>query len=276
MLDVSVGGYDDALGWVGSEQSRPSCWVSTVDGHRSWVRSDGSSIGEIDDRTEGWAGHDGDPRSHARRWMELAQHLSTAESKARQLGAALVPKLVQALATAGRWHDVGKALEREDADGAFSPFQEMLRKAGHVEPPNPRNDVDYAKSNGRGSPWRAGHSFRHEAASALAYLREENADDLVAWLVMAHHGKARMTPTPWNDERMNDMVGVRPGDRIPAGAMALVGRDDVCELDPDLLLPSPAHAGWQGRAVKLLEEHGPQFLAYLEALVCVADWRASR
>lgn len=276
MLDVSVGGYDDALGWVGSEQSRPSCWVSTVDGHRSWVRSDGSSVGEIDDLTEGWAGHDRDPRSHARRWMELAQHLSTAESEARELGAALVPKLVQTLATAGRWHDIGKALEREDAEGAFSPFQEMLRKAGHVEPPDPRDDIDYAKSNGRGSPWRAEHSFRHEAASALAYLREEHADDLVAWLVMAHHGKARMTPVPWNDERMNDIVGVRPGDRIPARAMSLVGRGDVCELDPDLLLPSPAHTGWQGRAVKLLEEHGPQFLAYLEALVCVADWRASR
>lgn len=28
MLDVSVGGYDDQLGWVGSENSRPSCWVS--------------------------------------------------------------------------------------------------------------------------------------------------------------------------------------------------------------------------------------------------------
>jgi hypothetical protein len=58
--------------------------------------------------------------------------------------------------------------------------------------------------------------------------------------------------------------------------MSLVTRDQVRELDPDLLLPSRAHPGWQGRAVKLLDEHGPQFLAYLEALLRVADWRASR
>ena len=152
----------------------------------------------------------------------------------------------------------------------------MLRKAGHVEPPAPRDDVDYAKSNGRGSPWRAGHRFRHEVASALAYLAEEDADDLVAWLIMAHHGKARMTPTPWNDERLDDMAGVRPDDRIAARAMSLVGRDDPCELDPDLLLPSLTHPGWQGRAIQLLTENGPQFLAYLEALVRVADWRGSR
>ena len=274
MLDVSAGGYDDELGWVGSNQSRPSSWVTTVDGHRSWVQRDGGPDDDIDERTEGWNGLEGDPRSHTRRWMELSGHLSAAESRVRQL-AMLVPDMEEVLATAGRWHDIGKALERDDADRAVSPFQEMLRGAGHVEPPDPRDDVDYAKSNGRGSPWRAGHRFRHEVASALAYLAAENADDLVAWLIMAHHGKARMTPTPWNDERLDDVAGVRPADRIPAKAMSLVGRDDACELDPGLLLPSRVRPGWQGRAVKLLDEHGPQFLAYLEALLRIADWRAS-
>jgi len=276
MLDVSVGGYDDALGWVGSGQSRPSWWVSTVDGHRSWVQGDGGTVGEIDDRTQGWAGGEQDPRSHTFRWVELAEHLSTAELKARQLATALVPELADKLATAGRWHDIGKALERDDAGGVFSPFQEMLRKAGNVESRHPRDGVDYAKSNSRrrGS-WRDRHQFRHEVASALAYLAEEDADALVAWLVMAHHGKVRMTPTPWNDQRMDDVAGVRPGDRIPARAMSLVAREEASELAPDLLLPSITHPGWQGRAVKLLAEHGPQFLAYLEALVRVADWRAS-
>ena len=122
MLDVSLGGYDDALGWVGSEQSRPSCWVATVDGHRSWVQSDGDTVGEIDDRTEGWAGSEEDPHSHTRRWMELSQHLSTAESAARQLARALVPDLEDVMATAGRWHDIGKVLERKEADGPTCPF----------------------------------------------------------------------------------------------------------------------------------------------------------
>ena len=275
MLDVTTGGYDDELGWVGSAQSQPSSWVTTVDGRRSWVHGDGDSRDDIDERAEGWKGLEGDPRSHVRRWMELPRHLSAAESKVRQLAALLVPDMEELLAAAGRWHDIGKALERDVAGNAVSPFQEMLRSAGHIEPPDPRDDVDYAKSNGRGGPWRAGHRFRHEVASALAYLATENADDLVAWLIMAHHGKARMTPMPWNDERLDDVAGVRPADRIPARAISLVGRDGGCELDPGLLLPSRTHPGWQGRAVKLLEEHGPQFLAYLEALLRIADWRAS-
>ncbi len=276
MLNTSAGGYDDELGWTGSEQSRPSCWVTTVDGRRSWVRSDGSTIGEIDDRTAGWAGSEGDPRSHVRRWMELSQHLSAAESKARQLAEALVPDLADKLATAGRWHDIGKALERDGLGGAFSPFQKMLRDAGHEEPPDPGEGVYYAKSNGYRTPSGTGHRFRHEVASALAYLTETDADDLVAWLVMAHHGKVRMTPTAWDNERLDDLAGVQSADRVPARAMSFVAREELRELDLDLLLPSLSHPGWQGRAVKLLAEHGPQFLAYLEALVRVADWRASR
>ena len=273
MLDVSAGGYDDALGWVGSEQNRPSCWISGVEGHRSWVRSDGSPIADIDDRTEGWAGREGDPRSRARRWMELSQHLSAAETAARRLARELVPDMTEELAAAARWHDIGKALERDNPNGASSPFQRMLREAGYDAPPHPRGGVYYAKSNRYGG---SSCKFRHEVASALAYLAEDDADDLVAWLVMAHHGKVRMTPTPWEDDRLDDVAGVRSGDRIPARAMSLVGREEACNLDPDVLLPSRSHRSWQGRTVKLLDEHGPQFLTYLEALVCVADWRAGR
>lgn len=275
MLDVSAGGYDDALGWVGTDQSLPSSWVDTIDGHRSWIRDDGSVIEHIDDQIETWADLEMDPRSHAKRWMELPLHLSKAESEARRLADALVPNMVDRLAAAGRWHDIGKALERDGADGPICPFQEMLRDAGHVEPPDPRAGVHYAKSNSPNGRTGSRSGFRHEVASALAYLAEKDADDLVAWLVMAHHGKVRMTPMPWNDERMDDVAGVRSGDRVPSNAMSFVGHEEAIDLDPDLLIPSVNHPGWQGRAVKLLQEHGPMFLAYLEALVRVADWRAS-
>ena len=272
MLDVSVGGYDDQLGWVGCERSQLSWWVSIIDGRRSWVRSDGSEVVDIDDRTDGWASREDDSRSYGRKWMELSPHLREAASEARKLGEVLVPELADRLATAGRWHDIGKTLERDGADGAVSPFQKMLRDAGSPEPPHPRDAVYYAKSNRYGGP---SCKFRHEVASTLAYLAEKDADDLIAWLVMAHHGKVRMTPTPWDDSRMNDVAGVRVGDRVPAMAMLPVARDGTCDLDPGLLLPARSHPGWQGRAVKLLRRHGPQFLAYLEALVRVADWRAS-
>ncbi len=276
MLEVSAGGYDDELGWVGTDQSLPSSWVDAVDERRSWVRGDGSVVEDIDNRTETWASLKSDPRSHASHWMELPHHLAKAESKARQLADALAPNMADRLAAAGRWHDIGKALERDSADGPTTPFQKMLREAGCIEPPDPRAEVYYAKSSSPSGRTGRGPGFRHEVASALAYLTEEDADDLVAWLVMAHHGKVRMTPMPWNDERMDDVAGVRLGDRLPENAMPFVAREEALDLDPDLLIPSLTHPGWQGRAMKLVEEHGPQFLTYLEALVRVADWRASR
>lgn len=324
MLDVSTGGYDDRLGWVGLEHSQPSAWVSNVGGRRTWVRADGAAADVIDDNAEGWAGMEEDPRSYAPRWMSLSDHLSDAKSQARQIAQTLVPEMADRLATAALWHDVGKAHPKwQDAipgptdERLLAKFPYVLRIkvcsgnasdiGAQVEPQLERLGVKRLPdvTDDREAVWLrwaiqerlasdrledlralpgvryAAHQafrpgLRHEVASALAYLAEEGADDLVAWLVMAHHGKVRMTPTPWNDQRMDDMAGVRPSDLVPASAMALVARDQVCELDPGLLLPARAHPGWQGRAVALLEQHGPQFLAYLEALLRVADWRASR
>ena len=273
ILGVGDGGYDDELGWLGSDQHKPSSWVNIVGGNRSWVRSDGSAPIPIDNRTEGWGDLYEDPRSYSRQWMELSQHLSVAEIEARQIARSLVPDLADKLATAARWHDIGKALERDADDGDFTPFQDMLCKGGRVTPPDPSSL--YAKSNHRGGSMSSRHRFRHEVASALAYLAQNDADDLVAWLIMAHHGKARMTLMSWNDRRLDDVFGVRPGDRVPGRAMSLVSHGEVCELDTELLLPALSHPGWQGRAMKLLEEYKPQFLAYLETLVRVADWRAS-
>lgn len=276
MLDVSAGGYASDLGWTGTQNSQPGCWVGTVDGRRSWIQNDGSLLEDIDDRTEGWADLKGDPRSHGHRWMELSRHLSMAESNAHQLAEALVPEMTETLATAGRWHDIGKALECDDASGTRLPFQEMLRGSGFAQGEDPREGVYYAKSNRFRRTPNGGRRFRHEVASALAYLASGDPDALVAWLIMAHHGKVRMTPTPWDDHRPDDFAGVRRGDRVPAKVMSFVAREVTCELEPALLLPHVTHPGWQGRAVKLQKKHGVQFLAYLEALMRVADWRASR
>lgn len=276
MLDVSAGGYDSELGWEGSRLNQPTCCVGVVNGHRSWVQSDGTLVGDIDGRVDGWTDLVDDPRSYGYRWMELLQHLSLAESNARQLATTLVPDMADRLATAGRWHDIGKALERDDADGPLLPFQEMLRSSGSADSPHPREGVFYAKSNRFRRTQKSRHRFRHEVASVLAYLASDDADTLVAWLIMAHHGKVRMTPIPWDDDRLDDIAGVRCGDRVPARAMSFVAQEEACILAPDLLRPHLEHPGWQGRAVKLLENHGHPFLAYLEALLRVADWRASR
>lgn len=279
ILDVGAGGYDPDLGWTGDEAASVPLWIDVVGERRAWVREEGGQailVEEVDERTTGWAARDEDPRSQGRVWMTLGDHLSKAADEARAIGQILVPEFADRLAEAGRWHDVGKALERSRDGADVRPFQVMLRRAGHGEGSEPRDHELYAKSNGRGSPWKPRNDrFRHEVASALAYLAKEPVDDLVAWLIMSHHGKVRLLPLPWDDDRMDDADGVRPGDRVPAEAMQLVGSIDALDLDPTRLQPARAHPGWQGRAARLLRDHGPVYLAYLEALLRVADWRAS-
>jgi CRISPR-associated endonuclease/helicase Cas3 len=113
---------------------------------------------------------------------------------------------------ASHWQLVGTMSARRcrrRGDGSTErPFQEMLLAADTPQCGHPRNDVLYAKSNRRGAK---GAGFRQEVASALAYLEvEEQPDDLVAYLIMCHHGKVRLLPEPWDENRMNDADGVRP------------------------------------------------------------------
>ncbi|MGC8875249.1 MAG: hypothetical protein ACP5SI_12490 [Chloroflexia bacterium] len=281
MVDVKAGGYGEEAGWTGNRDEAPAViadrWTKE-DGTlvRAWVRVEGHSVSlveEIDDKVVGVRGRGEDPRSFGKQWMELEQHLRKAEQEANNLATALdLPgELKSQVAEASRWHDVGKALEREVNGEIRRPLQEMLRAAGSPENGHPRPDLLYAKSNGRGGQ---PVGFRHEVASLLAFLLSGQADDLAAFLILAHHGKVRLLPEAWNDEDPEDLCGVRPGDRIPDIALP-AGSAGSLVLDPKILLPSPSGPGWQGRVHRLLERYRPFLLAYLEGLVRVADWRAS-
>jgi CRISPR-associated endonuclease/helicase Cas3 len=297
MLDVSAGGYKANLGWLGKNglENKPDTWIERVSHNgknvRAWMNSAGQVIEVVDERVEPEPGLEGDSRSfrkrHGKDWMTLPDHLLKAELKAQELvsqvGLDRCPEIANAVVEADRWHDVGKALERDRADEQGSviveqPFQIMLRQAGKPAGSHPVQDQLYAKSNGSGGS--AG--FRHEVASALAYLKADPRKDklmtsLVAYLILAHHGKVRLMPSPWDDETMDDANGVRPADRVPplflAGRRTLLGQ--ATELDIKDFLPARNHPGWQGRVAALLDAFGPFYLAWLEALVRIADWRAS-
>lgn len=110
----------------------------------------------------------------------------------------------------------------------------------------------------------------------MAYLEvEEQPDDLVAYLIMCHHGKVRLLPEPWDEYQMNDANGVRPGDLVSADGLTGLVKSAV-QCDPAKLLASERWPAWQRRVVRLLAEHGPFELAFLEALLRAADWRASQ
>jgi CRISPR-associated endonuclease/helicase Cas3 len=111
--------------------------------------------------------------------------------------------------------------------------------------------------------------------------------DLLAYLVLSHHGKVRMAlhagPKDQEyvarDDRGLPIRGVRDGDAIPA-----ISLDGVRSLPSLSLTLAPAALGlshitgrsWRERTAALLCTHGPGALAYLEALLIAADRRASQ
>jgi CRISPR-associated endonuclease/helicase Cas3 len=282
MVDRGAGGYSEDVGWTARDADKPKVIIDRWekdDGKRvrAWVRLDGgtaSPVCEIDEHIVGPRARLEDRRCFTKEWMELEPHLVAAEERAKELVERLDlnGSIGQSVIRAARWHDVGKALERE-RNGTFTrPFQEYLRRGGTAVGRHPRGNALYAKSNGRKPGDTSG--FRHEMASLLAFLESKHVDDdLAAFLILAHHGKVRLLPEAWDDDDPVDLCGVRDGDRIPAAALP-VGNNPIV-LNTKIVLPSRQHRGWQGRVHKLLKKHGPFLLAYLEGLVRVVDWRAS-
>ena len=219
------------------------------------------------------------------RWVRLSEHLTHVARVAEKLCIALGLDewSRDAVTTAARWHDVGKAHE------AF------VRGIGSTP-----DDLQgpWAKSDGSGRPdyhvLQADGKrverpfFRHELASMLAWLAHGDTSqpaeqrDLVAYLIAAHHGRVRMGLRALPDEREPpepDRLfarGVWEGDCLPALAFDGVALPETTfQLDLMQLGGGPQGPSWTTRTQRLLQLHGPFRLAWLEALVRIADWRAS-
>ncbi|SFF64455.1 CRISPR-associated endonuclease/helicase Cas3 [Fontimonas thermophila] len=233
-----------------------------------------------------------DPRSLLTRAVPLPLHLADAQRAAECLCDALQiqGQEREAIVTADRWHDVGKTHEA---------FDSMLREAHRKGTDQELGEGYWAKAGRLADrkPSRAkylaadGHErkhFRHELASMLAWLHvQDYATDertnLIAYLIAAHHGKVRLglralpEETEPNDGRLFAR-GVWEGDRLPAFTFADGTNVPAIELKLDLMQLGEGVQGpsWTTRTRRLLERLGPFRLAYLEALVRIADWRASR
>jgi CRISPR-associated endonuclease/helicase Cas3 len=154
--------------------------------------------------------------------------------------------------------------------------------AGLPEADARRAEGPWAKSDGvSGGRSRRPH-FRHELASAIAFLAQ-GATDLEAYVVAAHHGKARLTIRSRPTERPvarrgKPLLGLLDGDTLPTVDLGggEVSAATTLSLDRFALGGGAAARSWMSLGQGLLAAQGPFRLAWAEALLRVADWEASR
>ncbi len=274
LADPKAGGYHETAGFTGDPKHVPEPLPSPVEPPGSTPVTEQADV-PLAHETEG---HDEDLLSAHHEIVSLADHLRHVAAETESLCTALdaEPVTRNALVRAARWHDLGKAHE---------VFQDTMRRGLDGQAVGP--DVLLAKTAGRARHTRA--YFRHELASALAFLTHEGWSrdaDLVAYLIAAHHGKVRLNlrALPREAAPKDDRAGARfargvwEGDALPP--VELEGGDcwaggnlrlSIMELGWD----DVSRESWTERTRELLAGLGPFRLAWLETLLRVADWRAS-
>jgi CRISPR-associated endonuclease/helicase Cas3 len=169
------------------------------------------------------------------------------------------------LRAAAVWHDAGKA---------HWAFQEGMRNSN----PQLTSDTMWAKSGGSGVLRHGRRYFRHELVSALLALQDDQPF-AVAYLIAAHHGRVRLSIRALPDEEQPQQsgclfaLGIHDGDKVSEVALPGV---TVPASQLDL---APMRLGgensWTAQALDLLQSLGPFRLACLEAMLRIADRRAS-
>jgi len=219
-------------------------------------------------------------------WLSLDEHSEDVRRQAERLLAVLQPGglpdgAAGTAVVAAYLHDAGKAHRTwQDALCRLAPED----RADEIEAGRP-----WAKSDGSGRlVFDGGISFRHELASLLlldgplsGLLARAPDPDLARYLVLAHHGKLRVQVRD-----PGDLVVLSPGE---AAGMKILGLEHGATADIPAMFGQPASRltvdldqfafggdrSWTRTALRLRDRYGPFVLAYLEAVVRIADWRAS-
>ena len=196
--------------------------------------------------------------------VELHDHLRGVERFARRyaIGSGLPQDLSDAVAMAGLLHDLGKADPRFQVllhGGNPWLVGEPLAKSGQM----PSGQAYRTAREAAGYPKGGRHellSVRLAESSDGLLLQNENLRDLVLHLVASHHGHCRpFAPVVSDDEC------VPTGFELDGHPLQWSGPTNLERLD----------SGVPDRYWRLVRRYGWWGLAWLEALVRLADWRRS-
>ena len=223
-------------------------------------------------------------------WVTISRHSQEVAAECGELvrKVELDEMARRALITAALWHDVGKSHPCFQAKLIHLPgYQEGQwakaargQEAGNTEDTEARDDPILKDCLKR-------RYFRHELASALAWLQQAPDDqeerDLVAYLIACHHGKVRLAirslpgETKPPDPNLLFACGVWQGEELPEVELGNGQRSSPITLDltPMLLGRGDLGPSWVERTTNLRKRFGPFKLAFMEALLRVADWRVS-
>ena len=259
MLDGKNGGYSEVYGWN----------VSITD-----------SVDPLKNQNETSDSNDTDKQSESTSPITLKDHtthvLHETDKILKCIGF-LDEDIKEAIMTAVKYHDIGKA---------HQVFQDtIIRGIRITDKVKPEIWAKSQKMNRHAIP-----GFRHEVASALAYIEHTREDksrlrDLIAYLVASHHGKVRLSirnASRKKHSRYNDdyLLGIKiDGDTLPEFTSDIISTKKT-SLDISLARIGRRNNGstpsWTEMAVELRDKYGPFRLAYLEMLVRAADGLASK
>ena len=212
-----------------------------------------------------------DLTSTAQNSIKLKDHLNDVACLAEKLAKHCLPSEFSSLfRIAGQWHDEGKRDERfqcllRNGDEVVAIGESPLAKSDKI-PGSPKKRRDIRENIG------LPQSFRHEMLSFQLVERfaelplNKDERELIVHLIASHHGYARPLAPVCVDNNPPKVIFINEDEAFNFEA------EDRCKLIP----PHRLDSGVPERFWSLTCRYGWWGLAYLESILRLADWRASR